>query len=173
LGVEGFGCDFCGFVSMGGWYFEGGLRGESWSGESAALKYKISTLGFAFPPPNPPLPSSNFLISPHTFSTSLISARSPAFTNTHSDPGAVSCPNAMTSSARSCRRPTRYTRNFAPCFANVVAKARATYEPMPVVPPTRTTTRGGPEGRRAMFARMEVRFGIVVLRIADRLWRAR
>lgn len=42
----------------------------------------------------------------------------------------------------------------------MLASAFATYEPMPVVPPVKATTSGGPFGSSAMAERIMLRFGI-------------
>jgi hypothetical protein len=91
-------------------------------GESAWLMYKTSNL--AGPPANG-LASSCVMISWDTRLTSLINVKSVVDMYRQSEPGLVSRPYAISVSARLACRPTMYTRNFVPCFVNVLASARA------------------------------------------------
>jgi len=78
------------------------LRGDGASGDSAWVMYSISILG------SPPFngSSSYFLICAHMASTSLISAKSWAFMNRHSELGLVERTSASKVSAREALRPT-------------------------------------------------------------------
>ena len=79
------------------------LRGDGASGDSAWVMYSISILGS---PPFNGSSSSYFLICAHVASTSLISAKSWAFMNRHSEPGLVERTSASRASAREALRPT-------------------------------------------------------------------
>lgn len=79
------------------------LRGDGASGDSACVMYTMSILGS---PPFNGCSSSYFLICAHMASTSLISARSWALMNRHSEPGLVERTSASRASAREALRPT-------------------------------------------------------------------
>ena len=79
------------------------LRGDGASGDSAWVMYSMSIRGS---PPFNGCSSSYFLICAHMASTLLISARSWACMNRHSESGLVARTSASRASAREALRPT-------------------------------------------------------------------